>query len=345
MTTVCGIPRRTARQMVSLGCALFLAGCGAAASGPTPSTGLPQATVLATIPTGAGPTMLALSPDGSRLYAAAKESLNAIDTSSNQIVGRVGVAAYTAGIAVAPNGSAVYLTNISSTSVAAVNTATMTKGASYGLLVEQIVGGYGRLAVSPDGGTAYVTNGPNSVITVAKLGGGGASDILLDMRPADIVLSTDGAKAYICGCKAFCTSGTVEVLDIASQAITATVSVGPQPYRIMLSPDGRRVYTNNLSDGTVSVVDLTTASTVATTQVGPEPTGLAVSPDGRLVYAGGLHTGILAALDAVTGTLRSKLGVGAPARDVVVSRDGTRAYVATMDTVLVVDTGPLRGGA
>ncbi len=336
---------RTIRCLAFLGCALLLAGCGVGAGGPAAPAGLPAATVLATIPTGAGPTMLALSADGRRLYAASKETLAAIDTSSTQIVGSVGIGAYTAGLAVAPSGAAAYLSTISSTHLEVVDTTTMTKRPSRAMVVEEVVGGYGRLALSPDGRTAYVTNGTNSLLTVVNLGGTGASDILMDMRPEDIALSPDGARAYICGCKAFCTTGTVEVMDTASQSITATLSVGPRPYRILLSPDGRRAYTNNLADGTVSVIDLATASTVATTQVGPEPTGLAVSPDGRLVYTTGLHSGVLSALDAATGVLRGSVGLGGATREVVVSRDGARAYVSTMDAVLVVDTAPLRGGA
>ena len=338
-------PRRTIRHLAFIGCALVLAGCGAATSGPTSPAGLPRATVLATIPTGTGPTLLALSPDGARLYAASKNALTTIDTSSNQVVGNVAIDAYTAGIAVAPNGASAYLTTIFSTRLEVVDTVAMTKRSPRAMVVEPVVGGYGRLAVSPDGRTAYVTNGPNSRLTVVNLAGTGVSDILMDMRPEDITLSSDGARAYICGCKAFCTTGTIEVMDTASQNITATLSVGPQPYRILLSPDGSRAYTNNITDGTVSIVDLATASVLATTQVGPEPTGLAVSPDGRLVYTTGLHSGVLSALDATTGMLRGSVGIGGATREVVVSRDGTRAYVSTMDAVLVVDTAPLRGGA
>jgi YVTN family beta-propeller protein len=287
--------------------------------------------------------MLVAAPDGRRVYAASLERLAAIDTATNSVVGSLGIGAYPAGLSLSPDARTAYVTELFSIKLDLVDTTTMTARPSRSLFAQNRLGGYGRIAISPDGDSAWVTNGANAVITVVDLGGTQASDVPMDITPADAVFSPDGTTVYVCGCKNFCATGTVEALHAGTQRTTATYTVGPSPYRILLDHTGTRAYTNNLTDGTVSIIDLAAPGAVTTLPVGPEPTGLALSPDGRTLYATSVHTGVVTAIDTTTRTVRNRVSLGGATREIVITPDGGRAYVSTMDSVLVIDTATLRG--
>ena len=68
-------------------------------------------------------------------------------------------------------------------------------------------------------------------------------------------------------------AGTVSVVDTATNAVTATVTVGNSPAGAAASPDGSRVYITNNGGGTVSVIDTATNTVTATITVGTQPGG------------------------------------------------------------------------
>ena len=85
--------------IASLLCIAF-AGCGAmqSSSPAAGSAGAPAAGVIASVPIGRGPTLLAISPDGSTVYAASVGKLFAIRTASNTIATTAAIDQYTTGI-------------------------------------------------------------------------------------------------------------------------------------------------------------------------------------------------------------------------------------------------------
>ncbi len=78
-------------------------------------------------------------------------------------------------------------------------------------------------------------------------------------------------------------SGTVSVIDTATDQVTATIPVGVHLMGVAASPDGSRVYVTNNGSDTVSVIDTATDRVTATIPVGFEPVGVAVSPNGSRV--------------------------------------------------------------
>ncbi|MGH3921466.1 MAG: YncE family protein [Pseudonocardiaceae bacterium] len=73
-------------------------------------------TVIATIPVGNDPTLMAVAPNGSRVYVANSNSdtVSVIDTATNTVIAtiRVGKIEVASGVAVAPNGRYVYVSNL-----------------------------------------------------------------------------------------------------------------------------------------------------------------------------------------------------------------------------------------
>src|ERR1035437_276420 len=77
---------------------------------------------------------------------------------------------------------------------------------------------------------------------------------------------------------------TVTVIDVSTNAITATIQVGSQPLGVSVSLDGTKVYITNIGNNTVSVINALTNTVTATIPVGISPFGLCVTPDGSKVY-------------------------------------------------------------
>ncbi len=317
------------------GLLVLLAGC--AGMGPAPSNA-PAGAVLATIPVeGQPPTFLAMAPDGSRVYAATSGRLSVIDTASDAVVATVGIDPYPVAITVTPDGTRALVTNLFSFDLTVVDLRSNTRLPSIPLLMQRQRGGYGRVAVSPDGRSYWVTNGINEILAVVTVGQQPANSRLMDMRPADVTFSSDGARVFVAGCKDFCTTGTVEILDPTSQRVRATWNVGPSPYRILLSPDGSRAYTTNVAGPSASVVDTQSGATIATVPLGPTPTGLAVSPDGRWVAIASQVAGALTVIDGATGAVRATTNLGGALREVVIAPDGRRLWVSSGSSVLALD--------
>ena len=332
--------------MKTLACATWLASLAACGTMQTSApTGAPPAAgaVVASVPIGRGPTLLAISPDGSVVYAASVGQLAAIRTDTNTVAATARIDPYTTGIAVTPDGSHVLLVAVSSTSLTILPAGNLAQASEIALPQPGLYpGGYGRIAVSADGRTAWVVN-EDLWLAIVNLGAGTAQRATLAMRPNDMALSRDGRTAYVAGCQEYCTTGTIELIDVASQNAMATISVGSGPYRFALSPDGRRGYTTNLGGPSLSIVDLAGHTVQATLPVGIEPTGLAVSSDGARVYVASNRTGRLTIASGDGRTVLATVRIPGSPRDIVLSPEGRRAYVSTSapNAVVVLDTQQL----
>ena len=119
-------------------------------------------------------------------------------------------------------------------------------------------------------------------------------------------------------------SGTVSVIDTASNTVVKTINVGLHPTGMALSPSGDRVYITNANSDTVSVVDTFTDTVVKTLYVGGG------GPGAGSGLGGGARRGPFPAPAPL---------LGASPNAVAVSRDGRTLYVAnaSQNAVAVVD--------
>jgi YVTN family beta-propeller protein len=141
--------------------------------------------------------------------------------------------------------------------------------------------------------------------------------------PDDLALSPDGARLYVvCG-------GTdeVAVVDRASRAVTARISVGRLPRGLAISPDGSRIFVANSSSDTVSEIDAAALRVVRTLPAGFEPTGVAVDGRGEFLYVANRLSNDVAVIDLRSGRDTRRLAAGRGASSMAVSSDGSRVYV------------------
>ena len=154
-----------------------------------------------------------------------------------------------------------------------------------------------------------------------------------------LILSANNAEAQPFAYVANVNSSAVSVIDIGSNTIVATVSVGSSPIEPAITPDGTRVYVTNLNSRDVSVIDTGTNTVIATVPIGDFVTRMAITPDGTRAYVAGFQSGNVFVMDTGTNTVIATLPVGAVLAGVAITPDGTSAYVTSiaLSAVLVID--------
>ena len=181
-----------------------------------------------TVQIGGDPFMVAVSPDGGRIYVTANtDSLFVLDGSSHTVLTSLPVQGAPNGIAFHPATARVYV------SAFVGGTVTEIEGSSV-LRTIPVGGAPQGLALSPDGNDLFVANedGPLQVVdlssgNVTALSGIAESGFGLGQSP-------DGAVLYV----TIPSAGKVVVVDRASREVENTIEVGGRPRRIGFDRSG-----------------------------------------------------------------------------------------------------------
>jgi YVTN family beta-propeller protein len=228
---------------------------------------------------------LAVAPDGKHLYvtepgvqrnqsqtARVDGKLWVIDTAEDKVISPpIGIADAN-GVAVAPDGRHVYVTNSTAFKLMVIDT-TGSDPAHYKVSAINLGSEPEGVAVAPDGHHVYVTSPgfPGKLWMIDTADNTVAPPVDVGNNPKGVAVAPDG-HVYV----ANFASDTVSVIDTADNAV-AKVKVGSHPYRVAVAPDGRHVYVTNQTAGTVSVIDTADNTVVKTIAVGKSPNGIAIS--------------------------------------------------------------------
>jgi YVTN family beta-propeller protein len=114
-----------------------------------------------------------------------------------------------------------------------------------------------------------------------------SATIPVGIHPLGVAVSPDGSKVYVANNPGTST-GTVSVIDAATNTVSATVPVGFGPVGVAVKPDGSKVYVANELANTVSVIDTATNNVIATIPVGnsPDAFGVFISGSPPPMFAG-----------------------------------------------------------
>lgn len=181
------------------------------------------------------------------------------------------------------------------------------------------------VAVTPNGRRAYATAGGGTVAVIDTASNRVVATIAIDSTPHAIVFSSDGSHAYTTN-----SGGTVSLVDTGTNTITGTIRIGAAPHGFAIMPGGKHAYTTN-DGGTVSVIDTATNKVTHTIKVGSDPRGLAVAPDGKHVYVADLTGRMVSVIDTATNEITNTIRLAASPHGVAVARGGNRVYIATGD--------------
>jgi YVTN family beta-propeller protein len=151
-----------------------------------------------------------------------------------------------------------------------------------------------ELLVVPQSGLAYVPifgdgihgRNPNPghllcIIDLEQRAHVGDIDLRPYMAPHTLKLGPDGRIYITCE-----NSAVVAVIDRFSHKVVDAIDSGStNAHRLIISPDGRRLYTENEEDGSVSVIDVPKRKLLRQIKTPRALAGIAMSADGRTVVA------------------------------------------------------------
>lgn len=211
-----------------------------------------------------------------------------------------------------------------------------------------------EVAVSPDGGRAFVPIYGNSGVGLP--GSNGRKIDVIDLDRRRVAHTIDFSRGVRPHCAVFGPKDgllyvtteldkSVAVIDPKTLKIVGSVPTGqPESHMLAISPDGRRGYTANVGPGTVSVLDLAARKTLTVIPVAPHVQRISVSPDGRWVFTSDTTKPRLAVINAAAGKVDRWLALPGTGYGTASTPDGKYLLVALPDAnaVAVVDLPNLR---
>ncbi|MDJ0337213.1 YncE family protein [Cryobacterium sp. PH31-O1] len=120
-----------------------------------------------------------------------------------------------------------------------------------------------------------------------------------------------------------------------SPVAPATIGVGSNPVKLVVTADGRWAYVANYGAGTVSVISTTTGRVVATIPVGGAPTGLTVSSTQKQVFVSTCADEKVYALAIASQTVAYSFKTGT-CGDLVATANGKSLYIGGSPTLSAI---------
>jgi YVTN family beta-propeller protein len=192
-------------------------------------------------------------------------------------------------------------------------------------------------AVSADGKLAIVANygaqKPGNSLSIIEIESGKElrrHDLGALTRPHGMQLGFGAANG-----KVFFTSETTRTVgryDIASDKVDWVMGTGASAtHMLVLSPDGKRLFTSNISSNSVTAIRLDgppNNANLVQIAVGTQPEAIDISPDGREVWVGQNGDGGISIIDTETNKVKESFKVGLLPIRLKFSPDGKQVLVS-----------------
>ncbi|MBS1910710.1 MAG: hypothetical protein JST22_01865 [Bacteroidetes bacterium] len=183
------------------------------------------------------------------------------------------------------------------------------------------------------------------------------AQVQVGAAPAQIAASSNGGTLYIAHSDPDAETQYVSVVDARSMRMTGTIdSVGRAPHGLVLSPDGRQLYTINTFGDDISVVDLATGKVLKRIPVSYnnplvpgfiaryQPYCGLLAPDGHTLWVTCRRSGEARAVDLDLGAVVDSIFVGVQPMMPAITKDGRYLWVPNVVTnsISVIDLGTRR---
>jgi len=260
------------------------------------------------------PYTVSINPAGTKAYVTNSDSttVTIIDIATNTVSGTIDGFNGPSGFVITPDGNYAYVNNYgaggSSGNGTTVNVVDLNANSIVGspITVGQAPA---AMAITPDGAYVYVVsyvdgNPGTGTISIIRTSDNSVqfNAITGFSGPFAIAITPDGKYAYVTnfGSNNFSPVGTtVSVVNISSNTIVATITLGIQPSGIAITPNGSYAYASNYStiyngpsftdltasQGTVNIINIQTNAVISPIiGVGYSPDTIVISPNGQFAY-------------------------------------------------------------
>jgi YVTN family beta-propeller protein len=322
--------------VVGLSVAL-LSGCASSTrkSVAAPTEAGDDSAVVARIALGGPPNDIAVTPDGSRVYATAAGKVFVIDTPSNAGVDTIALPYHPAGIAITADGSRAYVADFLSAAIWVIDTAANRVTATIEIGPAKAAATMPVVVVTRDGSAAYVTNpGDDTLLVIDTAKSFVRARIGLHMHPSGAAVTPDGGFVYVSGCPGLCSGGMITVVDTHMYVISDSVPTAQPLSRIAMNPNGGFAYASGGSE--LLVVD-TRTNNVVTQIPGELGSEVNITADGAFVY---VHGSRLAVVDAASNAVAATIPLPSGVTSFALRPDAAVGYFASPDGLYVIDTRP-----
>jgi YVTN family beta-propeller protein len=312
-------------------------------------------------------------------------SVSIVDVKTDRVRSSVEVQNGAYGVAIDSTGQLAYVTNTTSQSLSVIEVSSGLVIDTFGLPLPPY-----RIALSPDGSTAYIgaraTNGATSLMIVATGDGtllGSVSisaqwalpeqiavsadgkfvwlalydissvgvvdavkqqlvnTIVTDGLPTGIVLSPDGAEAYVPTSNPPGDPSPIMIISTSTRQVTGSISVGDtahSPLSIAINSTGTRAYvtieeaTKGFGPMQLATVDLVSQSVTQTLALGDGvPFRIAITPDESEAFVLDSSQSTLTAVNLNNQTILKVIPVAGEANDLAITPDGSNVLVTNFD--------------
>ena len=182
------------------------------------------------------------------------------------------------------------------------------------------------LALANDGQRLYVVNAADHTLSIVTLLEGGGSVVnvpIANERLNSVALSPDAQTAFVTEVD----KGRVYAVDLTSAKVRGMAQTGSFPQGILVSNDGRYVYTADTGSNSVTEINTISLKRTRSIAVSERPHSLAFGPANTLLVSTFVHS--IDRIDLLTGKTLNPYDLGELARfqGLEVTQDG-RVFVA-----------------
>jgi YVTN family beta-propeller protein len=188
-----------------------------------------------------------------------------------------------------------------------------------------------EVAVSPDGHFGYVPIYGNT--WVGMPGSNGSTIHVVDLRQGRTVAVIDLGKEVRPHCAHLGPDGllyvsaelanAIYIVDTKTRTLVGEIPTGAtHTHMLVISPDGRRIYTANNEAGSVSVLDLQKRTLLATIPISTKVQRISISPDGKFVFTQDQETPRVVVIDTATNAVVRSISLPRIAFSSVITKDG-----------------------
>jgi PQQ-dependent catabolism-associated beta-propeller protein len=143
-------------------------------------------------------------------------------------------------------------------------------------------------------------------------------------RPRDMKFRDDHKQLLVaCG-----DDDVIDVIDVATLAVTDHIPTGPSPEMFELSRDGKMLYVSNEEGSSVQEISIGDKMIVHEIPTGAEPEGIAVSQDGKTLYVTSEVTDMVHVADLEAGAVTDNIIVGTRPRRFLLLPNGKELWVS-----------------